>query len=78
MPYISATIIIQLLTARRADIEQARAGRGRPDETNPIRGAISPCWLCFGWGFAMALQWENPSKIFGEGIGQLVMYPPPR
>ena len=24
----------------------------------------------------MALQWENPSKIFGEGIGQLVMYPP--
>jgi preprotein translocase subunit SecY len=24
----------------------------------------------------MALQWENPEKIFGQGIGQLVMYPP--
>src|SRR5438874_21646 len=24
----------------------------------------------------MALQWENPTKLFGEGIGQLVLYDP--
>jgi preprotein translocase subunit SecY len=75
MPYISATIIIQLLTAVVPTLSKlAREEGGR---TKLIQyGRYLTVLLCFGWGFAMALQWENPSKIFGEGIGQLVMYPP--
>src|SRR6267142_3963236 len=75
MPYISATIIIQLLTAVIPTLSKlAREEGGR---TKLIQyGRYLTVLLCFGWGFAMALQWENPSKIFGEGIGQLVMYPP--
>jgi preprotein translocase subunit SecY len=75
MPYISATIIIQLLTAVVPTLSKlAREEGGR---TKLIQyGRYLTVLLCFGWGFAMALQWESPSKIFGEGIGQLVMYPP--
>jgi preprotein translocase subunit SecY len=75
MPYISATIIIQLLTAVIPTLSKlAREEGGR---TKLIQyGRYLTVLLCFGWGFLMALQWENPSKIFGEGIGQLVMYPP--
>src|SRR6266853_2266725 len=75
MPYISATIIIQLLTAVVPTLSKlAREEGGR---TKLIQyGRYLTVLLCFGWGFAMALQWENPSKIFGEGISQLVMYPP--
>jgi preprotein translocase subunit SecY len=75
MPYISATIIIQLLTAVIPTLSKlAREEGGR---TKLIQyGRYLTVILCIGWGFAMALQWENPSKIFGQGIGQLVMYPP--
>lgn len=75
MPYISATIIIQLLTAVVPTLSKlAREEGGR---TKLIQyGRYLTVILCIGWGFAMALQWENPSKIFGQGIGQLVMYPP--
>src|SRR3954463_6281502 len=75
MPYISATIIIQLLTAVIPTLSKlAREEGGR---TKLIQyGRYLTVLLCFGWGFAMALQWENPEKIFGQGIGQLVMYPP--
>jgi preprotein translocase subunit SecY len=37
MPYISATIILQLLTAVMAEIEQAGARRRRPHQNHPIR-----------------------------------------
>jgi preprotein translocase subunit SecY len=75
MPYISATIIIQLLTAVIPTLSKlAREDGGR---TKLIQyGRYLTVLLCFGWAIAMALQWENPSKLFGEGIGQLVMYPP--
>src|SRR5882672_6439503 len=75
MPYISATIIIQLLTAVVPTLSKlAREEGGR---TKLIQyGRYLTVLLCLGWGFAMALQWENSSKIFGQGIGQLVMYPP--
>src|SRR5215468_11097661 len=75
MPYISATIIIQLLGAVIPTLSKlAREEGGR---TKLIQyGRYLTVLLCFGWGFLMALQWENPSKIFGEGIGQLVMYSP--
>jgi preprotein translocase subunit SecY len=75
MPYISATIIIQLLTAVIPTLSKlAREEGGR---TKLIQyGRYLTVLLCFGWGFAMALQWESPSKLFGPGIGQLLMYPP--
>src|SRR5207237_4791226 len=32
--------------------------------------------LCLGQGLFMAIQWEHPERIFGQGIGQLVTYSP--
>ncbi len=74
MPYISATIIIQLLTAVWPPLSKlARQEDGR---TKLVQyGRYLTVVLCLGQGVFMALSWENPSKIFGEGIGQLVLYP---
>jgi preprotein translocase subunit SecY len=74
MPYISATIIIQLLTAVIPTLSKlAREEGGR---TKLIQyGRYLTVLLCFGWGFAMALQWENPANLFGPGIPPIVMYP---
>jgi preprotein translocase subunit SecY len=73
MPYISATIIIQLLTAVIPQLSKlAREEGGR---TKLIQyGRYLTVVLCLGQGFVMALGWENPQKIFGEGIGRLVLY----
>jgi preprotein translocase subunit SecY len=75
MPYISATIIIQLLTAVVPTLSKlAREEGGR---TKMVQyGRYLTVLLCLGQGFLMALGWENPSKLFGEGIGQLVLYTP--
>src|SRR5579859_2450522 len=75
MPYISATIIIQLLTAVVPQLSKlAREEGGR---TKLIQyGRYLTVLLCIGQGFVMALGWENPEKIPGfQGIGQLVMNP---
>src|SRR2546423_6408232 len=73
MPYISATIIIQLLTAvvpRLSKLAREEGGR-----TKIIQyGRYLTVLLCFGWGLATAIGWENPEKIFGQGIGRLVLY----
>lgn len=73
MPYISATIIIQLLTAVIPTLSKlAREEGGR---TKIIQyGRYLTVLLCIGQGFVMALGWENPERIFGQGIGRLVMY----
>src|SRR5499425_3049210 len=75
MPYISATIIIQLLTAVVPQLSKlAREEGGR---TKIVQyGRYLTVLLCLGQGLFMSLGWENPSKIFGEGIGQLVLYRP--
>jgi preprotein translocase subunit SecY len=75
MPYISATIIIQLLTAVVPTLSKlAREEGGR---TKMVQyGRYLTVLLCLGQGFLMALGWENPAKLFGEGIGQLVLYTP--
>jgi len=73
MPYISATIIIQLLTAVIPQLSKlAREEGGR---TKIIQyGRYLTVLLCLGQGFVMALGWENPDKIPGfQGIGQLVI-----
>jgi preprotein translocase subunit SecY len=75
MPYISATIIVQLLTAVIPTLSKlAREEGGR---TKIIQyGRYLTVLLCLGQGLFMAIQWETPSNIFGAGIGQLVLYDP--
>ncbi len=74
MPYISATIIIQLLTAVIPQLSKlAREEGGR---TKIIQyGRYLTVVLCLGQGLVMAYGWEKPNQIFGEGIGRLVTYP---
>ena len=72
MPYISATIIIQLLTAvwpRLSKLAREEGGRAKIVQY----GRYLTVLLCFGWGFATAISWENPAKAFGEGVGQLIV-----
>jgi len=73
MPYISATIIIQLLTAVLPTLSKlAREEGGR---TKIVQyGRYLTVLLCLGQGMVMAIGWENPEKIFGQGIGRLVLY----
>ncbi len=73
MPYISATIILQLLTAVVPTLSKlAREEGGR---TKIIQyGRYLTVLLCLGQGLVMAIGWENPEKIFGQGIGRLVLY----
>src|SRR6266404_5309150 len=75
MPYISATIIIQLLTAVVPTLSKlAREEGGR---TKIIQyGRYLTVLLCLGQGLFMAIQWENTGNIFSGFVGQLVLYDP--
>lgn len=75
MPYISATIIVQLLTAVYGPWSKlAREEGGR---TKLIQyGRYLTVILCLGQGFFMAIGWERPESVFQSGeIGRLVLYP---
>src|SRR4029453_6799303 len=63
MPYVSATIIIQLLTAVIPTLSKlAREEGGR---TKIIQyGRYLTVLLCLGQGLAMTLGWEHPDKMF--------------
>lgn len=73
MPYISATIIIQLMTAVVPSLSKlAREEGGR---TKLIQyGRYLTVILCLGQGVLMTLGWENPSKIFSGFQGELVLW----
>ncbi len=72
MPYISATIIIQLMTAVLPGLSKlAREEGGRAKIIQ--YGRYLTLVLCLGQGFVMALGWENPSKIFDGFTGKLVL-----
>src|SRR5260221_816354 len=73
MPYISATIIIQLLTAVWPKLSKlAREEGGR---TKIVQyGRYLTVLLCLGWGFFTAIGYEHPEKVFGDGIGRLVLF----
>jgi len=76
MPYISATIIVQLLTAVYGPWSKlAREEGGR---TKLIQyGRYLTVLLCLGQGFAMAIGWEHPESVFqSPDIGQLVLFSP--
>src|SRR5512133_1951558 len=72
MPYISATIIVQLLTAVVPQLSKlAREEGGR---TKIVQyGRYLTVLLCLGQGLFMAIGWENPGKLFGGNIGQLLL-----
>src|SRR5258705_5166491 len=75
MPYISATIIIQLLTAVIPTLSKlAREEGGRTKIIQYVH--YLTVLLCLGQGLFMAMQWEHPDRIFGAGIGKLVLYDP--
>ena len=74
MPYISATIIIQLLTAVWPKLSKlAREENGRSKIIQ--YGRYLTVLLCLGQGWFFAMGYEHPEKIFGQGIGRLVLYP---
>ena len=73
MPYISATIIIQLLTAVIPRLSKlAREEGGRPKLIQ--YGRYLTVLLCLGQGFVMAMGWENASSVFQGFTGKLVLY----
>jgi preprotein translocase subunit SecY len=75
MPYISATIIIQLLGAVVPSLSKmAREEGGRMKIVQYSRWLT--ILLCLGQGFAMALGWENPQSIFSSFQGRLVIMEP--
>lgn len=72
MPYISATIIIQLLGAVIPTLSKlAREEGGR---TKIVQyGRYLTVLLCLGQGMVMAIAWENPERIFQGFQGTLVL-----
>lgn len=73
MPYISATIIIQLLTAVIPKLSKlAREPENRPKLIQ--YGRYLTLVICLGQGFMMSLGWENASTLFTGFQGNLVLY----
>jgi len=74
MPYISATIILQLMTAvlpRLSKLSREEGGRAKIIQI----GRVMTVFLCLGQGLYFAMGWENPAKQFGGMVGQLVLNP---
>ncbi|MEJ0089255.1 MAG: preprotein translocase subunit SecY [Limisphaerales bacterium] len=72
MPYISATIIIQLLTAvwpKLSKLAREEGGRAKIIQY----GRYLTVLLCLGQGLFYAWGWENPEKLF-PGIGQPLVF----
>lgn len=74
IPYISATIIIQLLTAVVPQLSKMAR-----EETGRVKiiqyGRYLTVLLCLGQGFLTAVGYENPEKILQIPVGHLVLYP---
>src|SRR5579884_3247560 len=63
MPYISAQIVMQLLTAVVPSLSKlAREDNGRVKIIKYSR--YLTVLLCLGYAFFMAMSWENPLSIF--------------
>jgi preprotein translocase subunit SecY len=73
MPYISATIILQLLTAvvpQLSKLAREEGGRAKIIQY----GRYMTVLLCLVQGLFITLGWENPASIFSNFQGKLVMY----
>ena len=77
MPYISATIILQLMTpifGRLSRLQREEGGRVKIMQI----GRVMTLFLCLGQGFVMSLGWLNPGTVFGNWTGgDLVLFPGP-
>src|SRR5687767_1796752 len=72
MPYITASIIIQLLTAVLPGLSKlAREEGGRAKIIQYSR--YLTVLLCLGHGTLMTIGWENPEKMFTGFTGDLVL-----
>src|ERR1051325_2299418 len=75
IPYISATIIIQLLTAvvpQLSKMAREEGGRAKIIQYGRYRTVL----LCLGQGLFTAIGYEHPDSVLGQsGIGRLVLYP---
>ena len=72
MPYISATIIIQLLGAvvpRLSKLMREEGGRAKIVQY----GRYLTVLLCIGQGAFMAISWANPAGFFDDLKGDLLM-----
>jgi preprotein translocase subunit SecY len=72
MPYISATIIIQLLTAvwpKLSKLAREEGGRAKIIQY----GRYLTVLICLGQGLYFAGNWENPEKVFQGFQGRLVL-----
>ncbi len=72
MPYISATIMIQLLTAvwpKLSKLAREEGGRAKIIQY----GRYLTVLICLGQGLYFASSWENPVKIFEGFQGKLVL-----
>jgi preprotein translocase subunit SecY len=72
MPYISATIIIQLMTAvipKLSKLSREEGGRAQIIKYSRYLTLM----LCLGQGVYFASSWEYPEKIFSGFQGQLVL-----
>jgi preprotein translocase subunit SecY len=74
IPYISATIIIQLLTAVVPQLSKmAREEGGRAKIIQ--YGRYLTVLLCLGQGMLTAIGYENPSQVLGIKVERLILYP---
>ena len=76
MPYISATIILQLMTAVVPSLSKLKREEG--GHTQIIKyGRYLTVLLCLGQGLVMSMGWENPQRIpgFQNFDGDLVADP---
>src|SRR3954451_9363255 len=73
MPYISATIVIQLLTAVVPTLSKlAREEGGRVKIIKYSR--YLTVLICLGQGLLMTMSWEHPQNMFSGFQGNLVTY----
>jgi preprotein translocase subunit SecY len=74
IPYISATIIIQLLTAVVPQLSKmAREEGGRAKIIQ--YGRYLTVLLCLGQGLFTAIGYEHPEAVLGVKIDRLILYP---
>jgi preprotein translocase subunit SecY len=72
MPYISATIILQLMTAVIPQLSKLSREEGGRAKIIQI-GRVMTVFLCLGQGLYFAMGWENPLKQFPGFPSQLVL-----
>jgi preprotein translocase subunit SecY len=74
MPYISSTIILQLMTAVIPQLSKLSREEGGRSKIIQI-GRVMTVFLCMGQGLYFAMGWENPAKQFPGFEGSLVLSP---